>query len=291
MNQKIPSNGITTRSCLAYPPFPLREWIKKSRQTGLRLVVVWVLVVVRVLVLNESKNPVKRDYDSASFNLRLSAGTTSNESKNPVKRDYDVTVLKQSPAIPQAKEWIKKSRQTGLRRGSFCLTSLYELGLNHTHVCGYAEWCSVFEVFFVPLQSHRLYLHIKCWTLYWVLGLRTIGQLSKFMISVTSWALAAVIQIDNGAPRWSTQMCRFEPDLARSVGLGPVRSPPIGAETILLSTACHFHWLPLLSTNKMPFTTWRFGKAGRPTLPFRFSRGNTCLIWFHSPSGTSHSVV
>ena len=62
MNQKIPSNGITTKFNLTEHWIFLTEWIKKSRQTGLRRY--WLCLF------------------QSHFNL---------------------------------KEWIKKSRQTGLR--------------------------------------------------------------------------------------------------------------------------------------------------------------------------------
>jgi hypothetical protein len=52
-----------------------------------------------------------------------------------------------------------------------------------------------------------------------------------------------------------------------------------------------FHWQPLLSINRIPFTTCRFGSAGLPGAPFRFSRGRTRSIRSHNPSGISHSVV
>src|SRR5206468_1956871 len=44
----------------------------------------------------------------------------------------------------------------------------------------------------------------------------------------------------------SVGMWRLTPLFARSVGLGPVRSPPLGAFTMALSSDDHFHWMPLL---------------------------------------------
>jgi len=140
-----------------------------------------------------------------------------------------------------------------------------------------------------------------------------------------------------GAPRWSTQMCRFEPDLARSVWLDfvgfvpkwsrshlavdcfpfPSDSPFLLAvfhdqtidflpytklvsllKTLMQTTAGSIPFLfqafPLACApqyEQMPCTTWRSGRAWLPTLISRFSRSNTCFIWFHKSSGTSHSVV
>jgi hypothetical protein len=45
---------------------------------------------------------------------------------------------------------------------------------------------------------------------------------------VVSCTLAAVCLITSGMPRLSTTIWRFEPDLPRSVGFGPVASPPRG---------------------------------------------------------------
>jgi hypothetical protein len=57
-----------------------------------------------------------------------------------------------------------------------------------------------------------------------------------------SWTLAAVCLIASGTPRRSTTRWRFEPDLPRSVGLGPVCWPPRGLE--------HFPSLVKLGTHR-----------------------------------------
>lgn len=57
------------------------------------------------------------------------------------------------------------------------------------------------------------------------------------MTWVTSWAWAPVTVMANEMPLASTRTWTFEPNLRRSVGFGPVFSPPLGAFVVALSTS------------------------------------------------------
>lgn len=53
----------------------------------------------------------------------------------------------------------------------------------------------------------------------------------------TSWAWTPVTWMASGMPLASTRTWTFEPHLRRSVGFGPVFSPPLGAFVVALSTS------------------------------------------------------
>jgi hypothetical protein len=59
-------------------------------------------------------------------------------------------------------------------------------------------------------------------------GLPDGGTASSSCAKTTaSWRLAPVVSLASGTPPRSVKMCRLAPGLPRSVGLGPVSSPPL----------------------------------------------------------------
>jgi hypothetical protein len=77
----------------------------------------------------------------------------------------------------------------------------------------------------------------------------SIGMLTKVAsTSFMSCRLAPSTATPKGTPRPSVSKLRLTPCLARSVGFGPVSSPPKGALVIAPSSACQVHSMPFSSS-------------------------------------------
>src|SRR5712691_3061526 len=68
---------------------------------------------------------------------------------------------------------------------------------------------------------------------------------SVALVIFMSCLLAPSTHTPSGTPLPSTRILRFVPDLALSVGFGPVLFSPRGAFVITPSIACHFQSIPV----------------------------------------------
>ena len=66
--------------------------------------------------------------------------------------------------------------------------------------------------------------------------------------SLQSFLFAGATTTARGIPAPSVRRLRLVPLLARSVGLGPVASPPRGALAMAPSIDCQVHWIPTFSS-------------------------------------------
>src|SRR5215211_1703873 len=73
---------------------------------------------------------------------------------------------------------------------------------------------------------------------------------------------AAVCLIASRTPAPSTTRWRFEPRLTRSVGLGPVFSPPSGASTLAESRAARSHSIRPASPKRSSSVWWSHSRIG-----------------------------